>query len=215
MKVEGNSVPGVLFTAAMTIAATGLVLCDNPEQAVKPTDKSPLTTPTKTFDLGQTVIPLPRETPPPGWKEVTIKRYDRVLLRLQIPQDWNLEEKDQEILVESEATRDLSQMVRILILTRLNPYESDTFAESIADERAVEDKDARSPLKLNVRGKEVLSFVRKNQFAGFEEHIFGFTVNGVGVAVIIDAPPNRIRDEGGNFQRILDHLEPISTSSQK
>lgn len=159
------------------------------------------------------------ETPPPGWQEYTsLKRWNRLVLRLQLPDDWSIRETDQEILAESKPTRDLTQMASVRILFQLNSFESNTFAEKIAESRSVENKETRSPLKLNVKGKEVLSFIKKNESAnqgqGLEEHIFGFTLNGVGVAIIIDAPSNRIQAEKEKFQRMLDTLDPVTLSGR-
>lgn len=215
-----DRLPGLIFS----VLAIGTPLAENACAAPNLPERSQTTLPTQTpLETYIVSTPVPRETPPPGWKEYVIeKMYGRVSLKLQLPDEFEINkdrQQDQETIFESKPTRDLSQMVRIRIIRQLTTFEADTFSEQIADMQGVLNKDERSTLKLNVEGKDIMSFVKRNETAnqgvGIEHHIFGLTYSGVGIAIIIDVPSNRLRDEKGNFQRVLDRIEPISGSSQK
>lgn len=204
------------FALAFSLVAYAAPACESSRES-QPTPTREIPSPTASLEDFPFYSPpatiSPRETPPPGWQEyVSLKRFDRIFFRFQLPQDWSVtKDQELEVIAESKPTRDLTQMARILILTRRSPYGSNTFAESIADERSVEDKSEQSSLEFQFKGEKVLSFVKRNQTAGIEEHIFGFTVDGVGVTIIIDAPSNRIRDEKGKFQYFFDKFEAITT----
>lgn len=138
---------------------------------------------------------------------MSLIRYGKIRFKFQLPSEWSYKDEEQEIVAESKPTKDLTQMARIQIVMRRTTVSSDTFAEQFAG--FVDDKTQRSPFKYKFNGEEVMSYVKINPTTWQEEHIFGFTVNEVGVGIKMSAPSSRFQNEKEDFQYVLDALTPL------